>query len=250
MLQSITITSEDILQQVKLSCDIPEIIERIVTRKIVTSTAENADIKIETEELQKTADEFRLMNKLNSADETRAWLQKYNLSLDDFEQIVYSNLVAHKLVQHLFADKVEPYFFQHQLDYAAAIIYEVILDDEDLAIELFYALSEGETSFYEIAHQYVQNNELRRSGGYRGKISRRDLKAEISAAIFAAKPPQLLKPIISSKGVHLILVEEIIQPELDDKLRRQIITDLFTEWLKQQIPEVEVINNLNLAPTI
>jgi parvulin-like peptidyl-prolyl isomerase len=241
MLQSITITTEDIFHQVKLSCQIPGIIEGVVTRKIIATTAENAGTSIDTEELQKAADQFRLINKLHSADETWSWLQKYSMSLDNFEELVYTNLLCDKLVQHLFADQVEPYFFEHQLDYAAAILYEVILDDEELAMELFYALTAGETSFYEIAHQYVQDTELRRAGGYRGIVSRQDLKPEISAAVFVANPPQILKPIVTSKGVNLILVEEIIQPELDEKLRSQIMSNFFSEWLKQQIEQVEIV---------
>ena len=66
------------------------------------------------------------------------------------------------------------------------------------------------------------------------------MKPEISAAIFAAKPPELLKPIITSKGVHLILVEEIIQPELNNLLQMKIMSDLFDTWIKKQIEEVEI----------
>jgi parvulin-like peptidyl-prolyl isomerase len=72
-------------------------------------------------------------------------------------------------------------------------------------------------------------------------VYRKDLKSEISAAVFAAKPPQVLKPIVTSKGVHLILVEEVIQPKLDEKLHNNILTDLFSEWLKQQIQQLEII---------
>ncbi|WP_424100632.1 foldase protein PrsA [Moorena producens] len=245
MLPAITITTEDIFHQVQLSCQIPEIIEGIVTRKIIAATAESAGIRVEIEDLQKAADQFRLMNKLENSEDTWAWLQKYSMSLDDFEEIVYTNLMASKVVQHLFADKVEPYFFEHQLDYASAVIYEVVLDDQELAMELFYALDEGETSFYEIAHEYIQDTELRRSGGYRGIVKRQEFKPEISAAVFAAEPPQLLKPIVSSKGVHLILVEEILKSELDGKLRSEIMSDLFTGWLKEQIGEVEVVKQLD-----
>ena len=53
-------------------------------------------------------------------------------------------------------------------------MYEVVLDDFDLAMELFYALVEGEMSFHEIAHQYIQDTELRRKGGYRGILKRAD----------------------------------------------------------------------------
>lgn len=241
MSQPITITSKDILQQVKLSCKVPEISEQIITYKVITSAAEAAGIKVETEELQKAADQIRLMNKLISADDTWAWLEKHGLSLEEFEEIIYSTVISGKLAAHLFADKVEPYFFEHQLDYAGVVMYEVVLDDEDLVVELFYAVNEGEMSFYDVAHKYIQDTELRRKGGYRGKVNRKDLKPEISASIFAAKPPQLLKPVVTSLGIHLILVEEIIQPQLDEKLRQKIASDLFSEWLKEQTTKVEVV---------
>jgi parvulin-like peptidyl-prolyl isomerase len=173
MSQAITITSEDILHQVKLSCKIPSVIEEIVTRKIIASAAAEAGIKVETEELQKAADNIRLMGKLKSADDTWAWLQKHGLSLDDFEELIYNNVISGKLAQHLFADKVEPFFVEHQLDYAGVVMYEVVLDDEDLAMELFYGIQEGEMSFYEVAHQYIQDTELRRKGGYRGIVRAR-----------------------------------------------------------------------------
>ncbi|MEQ9234024.1 peptidylprolyl isomerase [Coleofasciculus sp. E2-BRE-01] len=246
MLQSITITSEDILHQVKLSLRIPEIIEQIVSRQVILATAEEVGIKVETHELQQAADQMRLINKLNGADETWVWLEKRGMSLDDFEELVYYTVISGKLAAHLFVDKVEPYFFEHQLDYAGVVMYEVVLDDEDLAMELFYALQEDEMSFHDIAQQYIQDTELRRKGGYRGMVRRQELKPEVSAAVFAATPPQVLKPIVTAKGVHLVLVEEIIEPELDNKLRYQIISDLFAGWLKQQTATVEVVTNLKL----
>ena len=240
MSQVITISAQDILQQVKLSCQIPSVVEQIVTRKVVMDAAAEAGIKVEAEELQKAADQIRLISKLKTADETWEWLNKNCLSLDDFEEMVYTNMMSGKLAQHLFGDKIEPWFVEHQLDYAGAVIYEVVLDDEDLAMELFYALQEREMSFFEIAHQYIQDTELRRKGGYRGIVSRKELKPEISAAVFAAKPPQVLKPIVTSSGVNLVFVEEIIQPQLDKTLAYKIGADLFSEWVKQQTEQVEL----------
>ena len=240
MSQPMMITKEDIVQQVKLSGKVPEIIQQIVSRKIITEAVTEAGIKVETEELQKAADQIRLMNQLHSANDTWAWLEKQGLSLEDYEEMVYNNLISGKLVTHLFTDKVEPYFFDNQLNYNSAVIYEIVLDDEDLAIELFYAIKEKEMSFYDVAHKYIQDKELSRKCGYLGKVQRKDLQPDISAAVFAAKPPQLLKPIITSKGVHLILVEDIVQPELDNTLRLQIMSDLFADWIKEQVEEVDI----------
>ncbi|MBR8833140.1 MAG: peptidylprolyl isomerase [Stigonema ocellatum SAG 48.90 = DSM 106950] len=243
MLKTIKITSEDIVHQVKVSGKIPGTIEEIVTRKIIEDAADEAGIKVEIEELQQAADQIRLEQKLSSADDTWAWLEKHSLSVDDFEEIAYTSMISRKLATHMFKDKIEFFFFANQLDYASVVMYEIVLNDEDLAMELFYAIKEGEMSFYDAAHQYIQDVELRRKCGYLGKVSRKDLKPEISATIFAAKPPQLLKPILTSKGVHLVFVEEIIQPQLDEKLKFEIISDLWNTWLKQQVEQVEVVRD-------
>ena len=99
-------------------------------------------------------------------------------------------------------------------------------------------------SFHDVTDKYIEDKELRRQGGYLGVQRRQDLRPEISAAVFATKPPQLLKPIVKAKGISLILVEEIIQPELDDQLRYQIVSELFGEWIINQIESVSVVTNL------
>ena len=242
MKRVISVGREEILQNVKLSCQIPAIVEGIVNTEIIKSAVAEMGVRVELEELQLAADELRLANDLYTIDDTESWLQKNHLSLDDFEELVQINLLSNKLAQHLFKDRVEPFFYEHQLDYMGAAMYEVVLEneDEDLAMELFYALTEGEIGFQEVARQYIQEPNLRRSWGYRGVLRRTEIKPEISAVVFAATPPQILKPIATGKGTHLILVEDIVQPELDDRLRNQIISDLFADWLKKQVEQVEI----------
>jgi len=246
----LTVSREEIIQHIKLSCQIPAIAREVAIRKVITAAALEAGIEISQEELQQAADNLRVANNLLQAGETWAWLQKYCLSLDEFEELASTNLIATKLAQHLFADQVEPVFIEHHLDYAGAVLYEVVLDDADLAMELFYALQEGEMSFADVAQHYIEDTELRRLGGYRGRVARSDLKPEISASVFAATPPQLLKPIITPKGAHLIRVEEIIQPQLDEPLRVKILADLFSIWLNQRIDQIEIVTQIEPATPV
>jgi hypothetical protein len=246
MSQSITITAEDILHQVKRSLKFPEILQGILSRKIIINAASEAGLKVETEELQKAADTIRLLQKLHNAQETFIWLEKHCLSVNDFEELTYTSVIYQKLVAHLFADKVESYFKENQLDYMGVVMYEIVLDDEDLAIKLFTAIRENKKSFYEIAHQYIEDQELRRRGGYRGVLYRKDLKPDISTAVFAAKPPQMIKPIVTSEGIHLIFVEEIIPAKLESQLQSQIILEFFNQWIKKQVESVRVVHNLEL----
>ena len=95
-----------------------------------------------------------------------------------------------------------------------------------------------------MARQYIENPEIRRAGGYQGIRKRSDFRPEIAAAVFAANPPEIIKPVITPKGVHIIIVEEIIAPELNEQMRVAILGDLFTNWLKEQINKLEIVATL------
>jgi parvulin-like peptidyl-prolyl isomerase len=244
MSQVLHISSDEILHQIKLSCQIPSVIQAIMVRHIIRYVAQQQGIKVEPEELQLAADEFRFNNNLKSAEYTWSWLQKHHLSLDNLEELVEITVISSKLAQHLFADKVESFFIEHQLDYVKAGVYEVILEDIDIAMELFYAIEAQEISFYEVARQYIQDIDLQRRAGYRGLLGRMDLKPNIASVVFAATPPEIIKPIMTAQGIHLILVEELIQPKLGENLSYEILSNLFSTWLNEQVQkfEVSVIN--------
>ncbi|MBW4476201.1 MAG: peptidylprolyl isomerase [Tolypothrix brevis GSE-NOS-MK-07-07A] len=252
MPQHLTISNLDIIRSLKLSCQIPDFLEAIAFKKIIAEVAQEAGIQVEEEEIQKESEKLRLEYKLVKAQDTWNWLTKHHLSLNEFEELVHEKVLHQKLANHLFSTQVERVFYERKLEYIAAVTYEIILDDRDLALELFYALEEGEVTFQEIARLYIQEPELRRAGGYQGLRHRKDFRPEIAAAVFAANAPEILKPISTQKGVYLIWVEEIIQPKLDEQLRQKIITELFSAWLKQQFESLEIFTQLdsdtNLQP--
>jgi parvulin-like peptidyl-prolyl isomerase len=242
---SLTISLKDVIQHIKLSCQIPKVLEDVAQAKIIANEASKIGIKISDEELQEEGDKFRFEQKLVKAKDTWDWLKKHRLSLDEFEDVIYTKVVSRKLAKHLFSNKVESFFYQNQAHYLAAVTYEVILESMDLALELFYSLQEGEITFPDIARQYITDPELRRAGGYMGARSRNEFRTEIVSSVFAASPPQILKPINTGKGVYLIWVEEIIEPILDDELRERIISDCFLTWLKEEVEQKEIFIHIN-----
>jgi hypothetical protein len=242
MSQQMTLTLNDVIQQAKTRLLIPNLVENVVQQRLILNAAATEGITVSTEELQKTADAMRTANNLLSAQSTLTWLERHHLSVEDFEDIAYYTLVHQKLVQKVCASQVEAYFAAHQLDYAMAVIYEVPIDDHDLAMELFYALTEGDIDFLSIVHQYLDPS-ARLRGKYRRVVRRRDLKPNFSAAIFAAQPPTVLKPIRTDRQSHLIYVTELIEPELTPEVRQQIMDQLFQEWLRQKSQQVVVQTN-------
>jgi parvulin-like peptidyl-prolyl isomerase len=230
-----TINSQDLLHQIKITGKIPELVHGILQQRILEMAAKELKIEISDQELQEGADRFRAANKIETAQATQQWLADRLLSMDDFEQLITTNLLVSKVANKLFFDRAAPYFYEHILDYAAAVIYQVILTDQNLAWELFYAIQEGDMTFGEIAKIYASDIESQRRGGYLGNVLRQKMDPAVSAAVFAAEPAQILKPIVVGTQVYLILVEEVTPATLTPALQDQIMWQLFHEWLQDQI---------------
>jgi parvulin-like peptidyl-prolyl isomerase len=240
MEKTIDICRDDLFDYAKLSCRLPNLIHGAITRKIIEFKAAQLGIQVDREELQQAADSFRISRKLHLTEATRLWMQKHSLSSEDFENLIYTNKLSEKLVECLFSDRVDSFFEEHEFDYTQVIMYEILLDDNDLAMELYCALNMGKASFHDTARRYIQEPNIRRAGGYRGIVYCKQLHPDIIKAILAAKPPQLLKPIVTAKGIYLILLEEVIEPKLDEFLRARILSDLFSVWLDREIAQVKV----------
>ena len=235
MNKKLQISSSNILDYLKVSCKLALVVQDTVRHQIISDAARLAGIVVSDRELQQAADDFRIKYDLYNPATTWEWMSSNYLTGDDFEKLIYESILTSKLIQHLFGDRVEPYFYQHKLDYTQAVLYEVVFDNFDTAIEQFYALEEGELSFIEVARQYVREPNLRRQHGFKGILPRTAINSVLSAAIFASNPPQVLKPIAIGKKVHLVLVEEIIEPQLNEPLRSQILSQLFATWLEKQL---------------
>ncbi|MDZ8260550.1 peptidylprolyl isomerase [Nostoc sp. ChiQUE01b] len=245
MSHNLNISTSDIIHSLKLSCQIPAVVEAIASQSIIAEAAQAAGITVTPEEVQQEGDNLRFAKKLVKAKDTWSWLEKHHLSVDEFDELAYNKVLSRKLANHLFSNQLEKHFYEHQLDYIAAVTYEVVFEDRDLALELFYALEEGEINFPDIARLYISEPEIRRAYGYQGLRYRKDFRPEIAAAVFAAAPPEALKPITTPKGVYLIWVEEVIQPQLDEQLRQKIITESFADWLKQQINAMKIVTQID-----
>jgi hypothetical protein len=249
MPQSITVTLNDIFQQAKYTFQLPALIQQAIDRQIILVAVEQAGLVIATDELQQAADALRVTHQLLSARDTLDWLEKHQLSVEDFEDLAYTQLIRHKLADRLCTSKIAAHFAAHQLDYAQAVIYQMTIDQAPLAMELFYSLQAHEQDFLAIVHRYHPDTPSRLRGDYRRIVRRRDLEPEISAAVFAATSPTVLRPIATRDGHQLIYVAEILTPSLTPALETQIREELFQTWLRQQTEAWDITTTIAPNPT-
>jgi hypothetical protein len=242
----ITLTNIDLLQQAKFRYEMAPLVQSAIQAKIILTGAEKQGVVIAAADLQAAADAMRVKHRLLSAKDTLNWLNQQHLSVTDFEELAYAELLRDRLARILFDDQIEAHFADRQLDYQRAIIYQLMLTSQELAMELFYAWQERETDFLSLLHQYGTTT------GHDYKVHqtlrRRDFPPELSAPIFAATPPTLLRPIHTERGSFLVYVAELIAAKLDDYTRSNIREELFQQWLQKQQKEAEIVLPSELSP--
>lgn len=229
------IDSEEILTFLKKQISLKEVTQKILSQRVIERAAIERNITVNPEEIQAEADEFRFKNRLEKASDTMAWIQNQMISVEDWEEGIRDRLLAQKLASELFSQQVEKYFAENRLEFDQALLYQIIVPYEPVARELFYQIEEEEISFFTAAHLYDINEQRRLNCGYQGWVNRAGLKAEMAALVFHGKPGEIIGPIKTDEGYHLLLVEQLKVAQMTLEVRQEIINQMFKQWLNAEL---------------
>jgi len=226
---------DEIVSFLKKSLQFKEVCQAILTQRIIDRAAQTRDLIISPEEIQAEADRARRDLRLERSSDTISWLDDQQITVEDWEAGIYDRLLTHKLVEVLFGQQVEGFFAENRLDFEQVLLYQIVVPYEQLAREVFYQIEEREVSFYEAAHIYDVDSARRARCGYEGTLYRGNLKPEIAAVVFGAAPGEVVHPVQTEQGFHLLLVEEFISAQLTSEVRDDILKTMFREWLTGEL---------------
>jgi parvulin-like peptidyl-prolyl isomerase len=234
-LLGLSVEPAELVDFFKKNIQLKEVYEKILHQKIINQSAEERGVTVTVEEIQAEADQMRLEKRLEKASDALAWLTEQMITPDDWESGIRDRLLAKKLSEVLFSKEVEKFFAQNRLDFDQVSLYQIIVDDEKLAQEIFYQLEEQEISFYEAAHIYNIDDKRREQCGFEGKLDRWNLNPEIAAIVFAAKLGEVIQPIKIDQNYHIFMVEKFIPAVLTPERNQAILANLFKEWLASEL---------------
>jgi parvulin-like peptidyl-prolyl isomerase len=219
----------------KRNMNLQEVSERILYQNIINQVAQERGVTVTPEEIQAEANHQRREKRLEKASDTLAWLADQMITPDDWEAGIRDRVLAKKLAECLFSKEVEKFFAQNRLDFDQILLYQIVLPDGKLAQELVYQLEEREISFYEAAHLYDIDERRRHQCGCEGKLFRWNLKPDIAAVVFGAKLAEVIGPLKTEQGYHLLMVEEFIPAQLTAQRYQDTLDRMFREWLASEL---------------
>ncbi len=234
-ISTVSAEQDEFVNFLKREIQLKEVYQRILYQRVINQAAQERSLIVTPEEIQAEANQLRREKRLEKASDTLAWLADQMITADDWEAGICDRLISKKLAQFLFAKEAEKFFAQNKLDFDQILLYQIIVPYERLAHEIFYQIEEQEISFYEAAHLYDIDERRRQQCGYEGKLYRWSLKPDIAAVVFSAQIGEVIGPLATEQGYHLLLVEEFIPAELTPERYQDIIDRMFKDWLTSEL---------------
>ena len=208
-------------------------------------------IEVTDEELQRAVDEYRYLIRMESADAFNQYLKDRKISLPAFEAGMENELLRNKTVDAVPDDEVDAYFAENQLNMEKVELYHIRLEDEDTAQEVKSLLDEGEENFLALAFEHSKDVDTAKQGGYVGALGRKEMTAEIEAAVFSAAEGDLVGPIKTEQGYNLFKVRAFIKPDKSDtRLRSEVKLDLLNQKIAAMVAKAKVDCSLYEAGSI
>lgn len=234
-LSKVSLNLDEIVGFLKESLQFKAIYQNILYQRIIFESAAERGLTVTPEEIQSEANHQRYTRRLEKASETLAWLADEMITVEDWEAGIKAQILARKLSEFLLAKEVEKVFAQNRIDFEQVLLYQLIVEDGNLAQELFYQIEEQEISFYEAAHLYDRDEKRRQQCGFEGKLYRWNLHPDIAAVIFGSPLGEVISPIKTDLGYHILMVEAFIPAELTPERYKEILDNLFKEWLTREL---------------
>ncbi|MGB7444058.1 MAG: peptidylprolyl isomerase [Coleofasciculaceae cyanobacterium] len=227
------VTDADIVAYLRYSCQIGKIATLAEQDALILSFCEQLGIQVTDEELQAAGDDFRQQHKLLSASETLEWLKQQRVRAEDWSQGIKVSLLRQKLKEHLYGEVVDSHYISNRDDYRRVALSQILVRDLTEAQRLVKMLREEKASFPALALEYSQGKQSRENGGFVGVQFLVKLLPEITQAIDTAKEGEIIDPVHTKFGYHVLRVEKWFPTKLNETAREEILESAFKVWLEQ-----------------
>jgi peptidyl-prolyl cis-trans isomerase SurA len=244
-------------QAVKIKDMQKEFLEGMIDLRLQIQDARKSGLSVSSTEIDGAINDIK--RKFNITDEDLAGsLREEGLSMKEYrkrlgDQILLSKVVRYKVNDniHIGDKEIESYYDAHkdkyqvnekvrirQIFFARPEEGSSVTDFEERVLEAIRRANEG-VDFAEIAQEFSEDAS-REYGGDLGFISRGSVIKEIEDVAFGLKTGEISKPFWSSKGLHIVKLEDMTEGVNDEKVRNEIREILFKEafnvkyddWLK------------------
>ncbi len=227
-------TDQQIIDVLKYSRRYSEIAIESERNVLIENVCGQLDIKVTEEEIQYAGDTFRKHNKLYGETETIQWLEHQRITPEEWSKGVYMQLLSQKLKEYIGMSNADNAYLANKESWRRVALSQILVSDLAIAVKICKSIREGNDSFCMLALEYSQGKQSKENGGFAGIRFVAELFPEIATAIDKAQIGEVLGPVKSTLGYHILRVEKWYPPEFN-QMKDLISEYLFQSWLNDKI---------------
>lgn len=226
------VSDSDVIAYLRRSARFAEIAHAAEREALVLAVCEELGITVSDDEWQNAGDTFRQEYKLLGIQETMTWLNQQRITAEDWSEGIRVKLLEQKLKEHLFGGTIDGAYTSNRDNYRRVALSQILVTDVATAWKIAQQLREQGASFCALALEYSKGRLSHDNGGFVGTRYLVELTPEVAEAIKNVNAGEIVGPIHSSLGIHILRVEKWFSVEFNQQVRDQVMEALFQVWLK------------------
>jgi hypothetical protein len=211
-------------------------IVQCIETQVIALKCKDFGIKITNEEFYSHTETKRRLLGLYDAIAMNNYCKWHGMTMDQWEQMVQQEVLRQKLKEKVVsAVDLDSYFQTNKQHYWMACLSRIVCVSSSEADEVKTILLAGKEEFATAAKRVSIERNTRIAGGYLGSVKYGTLPPAINQAIFAASPGAILGPYQQNNYWAIYRIEEFVNHELNDTLKKHISDQIFSDWLRKEV---------------
>ncbi|HVM20896.1 MAG TPA: peptidylprolyl isomerase [Egibacteraceae bacterium] len=233
-----------------------QILSQLVVTELLEQWADDLDIDATEEEVQQEREE--LVEQLGGEEAFQQAVEESGLSEEDVELQMRQRVLQDKIADSVTADvdiaeEDIAAFYEENADERfgeRAGARHILVEDRALANRLLSQLEDG-ADFAELAQEHSTDQGSGAQGGDLGEFGRGQMVPEFEEAVFSAEEGELVGPVQTQYGFHIIEVTsrqeaqdlDEVRDEIRDELTQSQEGDLLQQQLRERTEDAVVTVN-------
>lgn len=225
-----------------------EVVQYLVRLELLEQGAADLGIEFTDDDLQEARDD--LAQQFGGEEQLEEQLEEQGMDLADLDVQLRSQALEERINEAL-ADDIEiddedvRSAYEEQYGGDNPVVRHILLETEEEAEEVIEEL-EGGADFNELAVERSTDPSAQTNEGELGPLPPGQTVPEFEEAVMGAEPGELVGPVESEFGFHVI---EVVDPpeleEVEDEIREQVMAqqgqqEAFLEWIRGIAVDAEV----------